>query len=108
MIISVNIGYAGPHSSGILTAFPQVFDQFDSFTEFVQLARDPESIDAFWSWSENNNVPPSSMCLFMRIDEGNDYWEWQVPLINVREYRTKWKDKYGKWKHDTKNWPVKN
>lgn len=108
MIISVNIGYAGPLSSGILSAFPQIFDQFDSFSEFVQLSRDPESIDAFWNWAEIHHVTPSSLCLYIRIDEPTEYWEYRVHLINVREYRKKWEDKYGKWKHNTKDWPLKN
>jgi len=108
MIISVNIGYAGPLSSGILSAFPQVFDQFDSFSEFTQLCRDPESIDAFWNWAETHYVTPSSLCLYIRIDEPIEYWEYRVRLINVRQYRKKWEDKYGKWKHNTKDWPIKN
>lgn len=108
MIISVNIGYAGSLSSGILSAFPQVFDQFNSFSEFVQVVRNSESMDAFWNWSEIHHVTPSSLCLYIRIDEPTEYWEYRVHLINVREYRKKWEDKYGRWKHSTKDWPIKN
>lgn len=109
MIISVNIGYAGPLSSGILSAFPQVFDQFRSFSEFAKLCRDPESIDAFWNWAETHHVTPSSLCLYIRVDEEDQYWEWRVHLINTREYRAKWEEAYNTpWKHNTKDWPIKN
>lgn len=108
MIISINIGYAGPLSSGILSAYPQVFDQFKTFNEFKQMVRETETLHILWEWADQHYVPPSHMCLYIRVDEPTEYWEWQVHLINIKEYRAKWEDKYGPWKHNTKEWPVKN
>ena len=108
MIISVNIGYSGPLGSGILTTFPQTFDQFKTFNEFKQMVKGSEDIETFWEWAKVDHIPPSHLCLFIRVDDGDEYWEFKVHLINVKEYRDKWEKQYGPWKHNTKDWSIKD
>ncbi len=93
-----NIGYSSI-SSGILTWYPQCID--GTFADFVKLVRNEESIETLFGWAKENHVPPSSLILMIRIDEENQYWEYTVKLINVREYRKYWELKYNKeWKEN--------
>lgn len=94
--ITYNIGYEGFGTSGILSKFPTLLEN-TSFTEFVKIVRDTQSIDTLWEWATDFRVTTSTMCLFIRIDDGEFYWEYKIKLMNVREYRAKWESKYGPW-----------
>ena len=94
-----NIGYKGHGSSGVLTAFPQVWDC--DFPTFAKKIRQKGNIKQLFKWAKLNHVPPSTLVLFITIWYEDTYWEYCIKMINVREYRKEWELKYKKeWKEN--------
>lgn len=92
MNIAVNIGYQIKESGGgILSYFPLHFE-CDSFKVFAKDLRRKNNINTLFRWAKVSNVPPSSICLFLNVNDR----EIMIRMINVREYRTKWETKYKK------------
>lgn len=94
-----NFGYKGlTGGSGTISHYPDVF--YGSISEFSKWIRTPENIESLFESAKDVPIVPSSLTLQMRIDEEDQYWEQTVKLINVREYRTYWENKYKKeWKY---------
>ena len=109
MKIVYNIGYNSKTlgSSGVLTYCPIIFN--GDFEQFKNALRCEEGIKCLFSWAEDNHVTPSSMAIFMSIEEDDKdnneemfAWEFCLHMINVREYRIEWEKKYNTpWKHGT-------
>lgn len=94
MIFAYNIGtFSTPFGSGGLTNFPIIREE-ESFSELSKIIR--YSIDHLWKLAEQRYIIPSSLCLYISVGDHN----FRIRLINVREYRAKWEDKYKtKYKH---------
>lgn len=93
-----NIGYQGI-GSGVLTAFPQIWDcDFPTFAKKIRLKK---NIKGLFKWAKENHVPPSTLVLYIVIWHDDVYWEYTIKMINVREYRSLWELKYKKqWKEN--------
>ncbi len=95
--VAFNIGYKGI-SSGILSYYPFVWDNCD-FRIFSKKIRQKGNIKQLFKWAKNAHVPPSTIVLFLRIENETEYWEFSIKMINVREYRKYWEEVYKKtWK----------
>lgn len=94
-----NFGYDGPTGSrGTISHYPQVF--YGTISEFSKWIRLPESIESLFESAKENHIIPSTLTLQMRIDDEEQYWEFTIKLINVKEYREYWETKYNKkWKY---------
>jgi hypothetical protein len=96
MTIGLNIGYHSKNigTSGILTYYPNILE-VDDFSELD--FRDKETIDILFKWAEYYHVTPSSMVLYLTVGDH----KFKIRMINVREYRQAWEDKYKtEWKFD--------
>ena len=93
-----NIGYQGT-GSGVLTAFPQIWDcDFPTFAKKIRLKK---NIKGLFNWAKENHVAPSTLVLYIVIWYDDVYWEYTIKMINVREYRKYWELKYKKeWKEN--------
>lgn len=88
--ISLNIGYEGTLSSGILTKYPTYY-QMDNFKEFSDFIRNNPF--EWLLWAHDNYISKSYMCFYLTIwelDKKNDdeYWSWNftIHVKNIREY----------------------
>lgn len=96
-----NFGYTGFSGSGTISHYPQVF--YGSISEFSKWIRTPENIESLFESAKEVPIIPSSLTLQMRIEEEEQYWEYTIKLINVKEYRKYWEIKYNKeWKWNIK------
>lgn len=95
-----NIGYSSRlGNSGVLTWYPHSMDC--TFSEFAQELRKDYAIKDLFDFAEKAHVIPSSIILMILIEDEEQYWEYTVKMINVREYRKYWETKYKKkWKEN--------
>ena len=94
-----NFGYSGPTgSSGTVSHYPQVF--YGSISEFSKWIRESENIESLFDSTKNAHIIPSTVTMMLRIDEEELYREYTIKLINIKEYRKYWENKYQKtWKN---------
>lgn len=96
--IVFNIGYEYHGNSGILSKYPIVWDC--DFKTFAKKIRQKGNIKSLFKWAKANHVTPSSISIALGIYDGNEYFNYTVKMINVREYRKHWERVYKKeWKH---------
>jgi hypothetical protein len=82
IVVSLNLGGRGP-----VNKFPIIFD-FENIREWTDLIRKEESMFAFLDWAESCSIHPlSSMNLWIRVDENDLYWEFEIKLKNIREFK---------------------
>ena len=91
--VAYNIGYRGI-GSGILTPYPEIWDC--DFPTFAKKLRKKGNIKILFKWAKDNHVPPSSIVLYVTIWYEEEYWQYPIRMINVREYRAHWENVYGK------------
>ena len=91
IIVSMNIA-----GTRVLNNFPILFE-FENVREWTDFIREDGSMLAFLDWSHTSSVSVQNMRLFIRIDEGDLYWEFIINLKNVREFKKyltiDWKEK---------------
>jgi hypothetical protein len=93
-----NIGYEYHGNSGILSNYPYVWEC--DFTTFAKKMRQKGNIKSLFKWAKTHHVTPSSMTLFVSIYVDDEYSNYTIKMINVREYRKHWESVYKKeWKH---------
>jgi hypothetical protein len=93
-----NFGYNGPTGcSGTISHYPDIY--YGSISEFSKWIRQSENIESLFESAKKNHIVPSSLTIMMRIDDEEQYWEYTIKLINVKEYRDYWENEYSKkWK----------
>jgi hypothetical protein len=97
-----NFGYKGSTGSGTISWYPQIF--YGSISEFSKWIRQADTIESLFEQTKQLHIVPSSLALMMRIEDKDEYWEFTVKLINVKEYRSYWEQKYNKlWYGSIKN-----
>jgi hypothetical protein len=93
-----NIGYDYHGNSGILSYHPYVWEC--EFKTFAKKMRQKGNIKSLFKWAKVHHVTPSSMTLFVSIYVDDEYSNYTIKMINVREYRKHWESVYKKeWKH---------
>lgn len=92
-LIAFNIGYSGL-GSGILSPYPTIWEC--DFPTFAKKQRQKGTIKQLFKWAKANHVPPSSIVLHITIWYEDEYWQYTIKMINVREYRAHWEKVYGK------------
>lgn len=92
--IAYNIGYIGRGSSGILSYYPSIWDC--DFKTFAKKIRQKGNTKALFKWAKEHHVTPSSVALFVSIYKDDEYSNYTIKMINVREYRKHWELIYKK------------
>ena len=92
--IAYNIGYIGRGSSGILSYYPSIWDC--DFKTFAKKVRQKGNTKALFKWAKEHHVTPSSVALFVSIYKDDEYSNYTIKMINVREYRKHWELIYKK------------
>lgn len=96
LTVAYNIGYKTEGiGSGVLTYIPDIWE-VENVREFSDSFRKKETIDILFQYAEHFTVTPSSITIFVKIIDPDFEWEFIIPMINVREYRLKWEEKYNK------------
>lgn len=84
ILVSVNIGSS---SKGPVNKFPIVFE-FENIREWTNLIRKEESMLHFLDWYESCSILPiKNMVMWVRVDEDDLYWEFEIKLKNIREFK---------------------
>ena len=92
--IAYNIGYIGRGNSGILSYYPSIWDC--DFKTFAKKIRQKGNTKALFKWAKEHHVTPSSVALFVSIYKDDEYSNYTIKMINVREYRKHWELIYKK------------
>ena len=93
-----NIGYKGV-GSNTLSTYPMVFDC--DYPTFAKKMRQKGNIKQLFKWAKDFHVPPSTIVLHLTIWYEDQYWNYTIKMVNVREYRKHWELKYKKeWKEN--------
>lgn len=97
MKIAFNIGWSGPLSSGILTYSPTL-TEVESFSEIAQDLRTEDTIKRLFEYAEIGHAIPSAIAIWFAVEKH----EFRIKMINVREYKAAWEQKYKtKWVTET-------
>ena len=92
-----NIGYIGT-GSGILSHYPFLWEDCSPKT-FAKKMRQKGNIKQLFKWAKERHVPPSTIVVFACFRDDDTESNFTIKMINVREYRTHWKQIYKKeWK----------
>lgn len=80
--VALNLGGNGP-----LNLFPMVYE-FENTKEWTNSIREESNMIGFLDWAQTCNVYPiSKMKLWAYIEEDDWYWEFEINLKNVREFK---------------------
>lgn len=80
--VSLNLGSNGP-----LNLFPMVYE-FENVREWTDSIREESNMIGFLDWALTCNVYPiSKMKIWAYIEEGDWFWEFEVNLKNVKEFK---------------------
>ncbi len=83
--IIMNIGYVvDGASSGILSDFPMSWE-FENISVAFDWLR--TQMFTILTWAKNCHVPKSSICLYLRLENEVEYWEYKIRCKNIREYK---------------------
>lgn len=93
MKIAYNIGYSGHFGNGVLNLKPYIWDE-DNFKSLSDSLRKEETILDLFELAKNRHVPPSDISIFLQVLDDKYEKGFIIKMINVREYRAYWEDKY--------------
>ena len=80
--VALNLGGNGP-----LNLFPMMFE-FENASEWTDNIREETNMIGFLDWAQTCGVYPiSKMKLWAYIDDGDWFWEFEINLKNVREFK---------------------
>lgn len=80
--VAINLGGNGP-----LNLFPMVFD-FENAREWSDSIREESNMIGFLDWAQACNLYPiSKMKIWAHIEDGDWYWDFEIKLKNVREFK---------------------
>ena len=80
--VALNLGAGGP-----LNLFPMVYE-FENAREWTDSIREESNMLGFLDWAQTCNVYPiSKMKLWAYIEDEDWFWEFEVNLKNVREFK---------------------
>lgn len=85
MRLIMNIGYVsmeGAHST--MNDFPMAWE-FETIHDCFEWLR--TQMFTILTWAKNWYIPKSMMCLFLRIENDVEYWEYKIMCKNIREYK---------------------
>ncbi len=82
--IILNIGYKYDENSSILNDFPMSWE-FTDISECFAWLRSQMFI--ILTWAHSSHIQKDRLCLFMRLENDDEYWEYKVWCKNIREYK---------------------
>jgi hypothetical protein len=86
IIVSLNIGRSNLNGcSGPVNKFPIIFE-FENIKEWTNLVR--RDMLNLLDWGVSSSIYPlSNMVIWVRIDEDDLFWEFEIKLKNIREFK---------------------
>jgi len=80
--VALNLGGNGP-----LNLFPMIFN-FENAREWTDSIREESNMIGFLDWAQACSLYPiSKMKIWAYIEDDGHYWEFEVKLKNVREFK---------------------